>query len=96
MPTAPPQWNVSIVIKENGCGDVRCEQSKSEDEESNILQSEGHRGEQEWADERGAGGRLVHLHVDHLRFLTNDFLVCVLNPLKWLYLNTCLSFITWT
>lgn len=63
VPTAPPQWNVSIVIKESGCEDVRCERSKSEDEELKILQL--CRGQQEWADEMGADGSLAHLSVAH-------------------------------
>lgn len=41
VPAAPPRWNVSIVISKGGCEGVRCERSKSEDEERKILRSEG-------------------------------------------------------
>lgn len=41
VPAAQARWNVSIVISEGGCEGVRCERSKSEDEERKILRSEG-------------------------------------------------------
>lgn len=41
VPATPPRWNVSIVISKGGCEGVRCERSKSEDEERKILRSEG-------------------------------------------------------
>lgn len=54
VPTAPPQWNIYIVIKESGCEDVRHERSKSEDEgmkNSAVRAVSG--GEQELADDCG-------------------------------------------
>lgn len=91
------QWNVSIVIKESGCGDVRCERSKLEDEESKTLRSEMCRGSRS-GQMKGVQAVVLLICmgvISSSEQMTFQF-VAVLNSLMWLYSNLFLSSLMWT